>query len=78
MSQREIHFLRRIIPLQGRILEIGSASGVTISLLAEEFPDVRFLSVDHYPSDRFVGHQSPCLRQRCNVLPELDKKQPAE
>lgn len=49
MSQREIHFLRRIMPLQGRVLEIGSASGVTISLLAEESPDVRFLSVDHYP-----------------------------
>lgn len=62
MSPREIQFLKSIMPLQGRVLEVGSASGVTISVIAEEYPDVRFLSVDHYP----VIASSDTSRRACD------------
>lgn len=49
MSKREIEFLMNVVPTQGHVLEVGTASGVTISRIAERFPDTRFLSVDKYP-----------------------------
>lgn len=48
-SRDEISFLVESTPLQGTVLEIGSASGVTASVIAEMRPDARVVSVDSYP-----------------------------
>lgn len=45
----EIQLLSELTGLQGVVLEVGSASGVTASVLAEMQPDARIVSIDSYP-----------------------------
>lgn len=54
-TRREIAALNAAIPAGGMVLEVGSASGVSVSLLAEEKPNARFFSVDTFVPPRNVG-----------------------
>ena len=45
-TRRELYALNQVVPPSGMVLEVGSASGVTMSKLAEAKPNSRFYSID--------------------------------
>lgn len=48
VSKREFGMLQKYAKIANIFLEVGTASGVTVSLLAEQNPDTQFVSIDLY------------------------------
>lgn len=50
--KNEADFVLSLLPQNGSLLEIGTYHGFTISYMAAERPDVKFVSVDPFPQKR--------------------------
>lgn len=61
VTKREREFVPTLIPIKGRVLEVGTYDGATVAWWAKQRPEARFLSVDPFrhatpDSDGPLGH----------------------
>lgn len=55
MHEDALNFMLKVLPEQGRVLEIGTLDGATCAFWASHRPDVNFLSVDPFRGAHGTG-----------------------